>query len=315
MQTNVIHRNARLGTIKLLSSLFPDRFGQIGARRFVEPRAGVRAPAWPHAFDGFERRTLEVDGEKIPLWLRGEGPRVLLVHGWEADHYAMGGFVEPLLAQGYSIAALDLPAHGLASGRRAPLPLIARAIAAAGSEAGSLHSIIAHSVGGATTVLAMEEYGLQASCLVLIGAPQGARYQALAQGRAQGLSERALQSMARQIHQALGAPLERFRTDHGLSRLTTAVMLVHAEDDAVVPIDAAYNNAFACQAKTLWLKRGGHNRPLGDAQVIDDIGRFLRAPNRTSRIPATLRDHPELSAPAGRMQEPYSETNEGGVPC
>lgn len=285
MLTNMIRCKARLGTVRLLSHLFPSHFGRIGAKRFLEPRTAIRPQRWLHAFEGFERRTLEVQGEKVPLWLKGSGPRVLLVHGWETDHYAMGGFVEPLLAEGFSVAALDLPAHGLATGRRAPLPLLARAIAVAGAECGGLHAVISHSVGGATSVLATEEYGLRTARLVLIGAPQAARHQAIAQGRAQGLSARALKSMASQIHQALSAPLERFRTDRGLSQLDAAVMLVHAQDDAVVPIDAAHQNAAACQAQTLWLQSGGHNRPLGDPRVIQAVGEFLKAGNPRACFP------------------------------
>jgi len=311
----MIRHTARLGTVKLLSSLFPERFGRIGAKHFLEPRTGRRPQRWPQAFDGFERLTLDVQGERIPVWLKGDGPRVMLVHGWENDHDAMGGFVEPLLRQGYAIVALDLPAHGLATGRRAPLPLMAQAIAAAGTQCGPLHALIAHSVGGATSVLAMEEYGLQASRLVLIGAPQAARLQALSQGRAQGLSERALKRMAERIHLALGAPLERFRTDRGLSQLSAAVMLIHAEDDAVVPIASAHHNAAACQAKTLWLPNGGHNRPLGDPRVIQAVSSFLKIGKRRNRFPAGLRQHPGAPMPAHAQAVEAAQAATGGASC
>lgn len=292
MRSIPISRRARLGIIRLLSSLLPERFGKIGAKHFLQPRTLIRPQRWPHAFDGFERRSLDVAGENVPLWLKGEGATVLLVHGWETDHNAMGGFVQPLLALGYRVAALDLPAHGMATGRRAPLPLLAQAIAAAGAECTDVYAIIAHSVGGATSVLAMEDYGLATERLVLIGAPQAAQHQALDQGLSQGLSNRALKSMTKQIHHALGAPLERFRTDRGLSQLSTAVLVIHAEDDPVVPINAAHHNAAACRAKTLWLETGGHNRPLGEPRVIQSVANFLKAGQRRNRYPASPRRHP-----------------------
>lgn len=309
-----IRRTIGLGTVRMLSSVFPDRFARIGAKRFLEPRTLVRPQRWPQAFERFERRLVTVGDETVPLWIKGEGPRVLLVHGWESDHNAMGAFVEPLLSQGYSVAALDLPAHGLATGRRAPLLLLARAIARAGVECGELHAIIAHSVGGATSVLAMEAYGLQASRLVLIGAPQAARYQALSQGRAQGLSERSLTRMTRHIQQGLEAPLERFRTDLGLAQLDTAVMLVHAEDDAVVPIAAARSNAAACKAKTLWLDSGGHNRVLGEPRVLQAIASFLKTGSRRNRFPGALRRPPGASR-SDQLREASSSAPRGGASC
>lgn len=315
MQVDSIRRSVRLGTIRLMSNLFPEHFGAIGARHFLQPRPIRREVRWPQVFDGFERRTLDVQGEQIPLWVKGTGPRVLLVHGWESDHYSMGGFVEPLLAQGYGIATLDLPAHGLATGRRAPLPLMAKAIAAVGAEVGSLHAVIAHSIGGAMSVLAMEEYGLKAARLALIGAPQAARHQAFLQGRSSGLSERALGRMADQIQAALGAPLERFRTDRGLAGLGISIMLIHAEDDAVVSIEAARRNAAACQAKTLWLKQGGHNRPLGDPRVIQAITGFLKTGNRRNRHPAALRHHPGLQSQADDCTDRPVERSAGGSTC
>lgn len=315
MHSRMSHRRARLGAIRLLSRVFPGRFGKIGAKHFLEPRTLLRPQRWPQAFEGFQRATLEVAGEKVPLWFKGEGPTVLLVHGWESDHYAMGGFVEPLLSSGYRVATLDLPAHGLATGRRAPLPLIAQAIAAAGAACGPLHTIIAHSVGGATSVLGMEDYGLQAERLVLIGAPQAALHQALRQGRSQGLSDPALQSMSRQIHQALGAPLERFRTDKGLSQLRSAVLIVHAEDDAVVPIEAARHNAAACQAKTLWLETGGHNRPLGDPRVIQSVVSFLNTGRRPTRSPASLQGQTDAGPYSARQPDELVEPVMGGASC
>lgn len=293
-----LSRNARLGMVKTLSAVFPDYFGALGARQFVRPRQRPQPRHWHQAFDGFERLTESLGEQQIPLWTRGQGPVVLLVHGWETDHYAMGGFVQPLLDAGYQVAALDLPAHGLASGREGPLPLLAQAISRIGQRLGPLHAVIAHSVGGASSALALQAYSLEASRLVLIGAPHAVRYQAQAQARMQGLSQRAIKRMEQHMQQVLGAPLEQFEVPRALAGLKqTAVMLVHAKDDPVVPITAAQANAASCSAKTLWLENGGHNRPLGDQMVIRAVMSFLKTSPRRNRYPAGLRYH------AGQLHE------------
>ena len=45
-------------------------------------------------------------GRRIATWTWGAGPRILLVHGWGGRGGQMGAFVEPLVAQGFSVAVV-----------------------------------------------------------------------------------------------------------------------------------------------------------------------------------------------------------------
>jgi len=262
----------------VISALLPGYFGSLGARAFLTPRPNNSTRHWTEAFDDFERREISVDGHQVPFWVKGTGPLVLLVHGWERDHFAMGGFVAPLLGAGYRVAALDLPGHGEADGQSAPLPLLARSIAETASALEQPCTVIAHSIGAAMTALAAEAYGLEPDCAVLICAPRGAEDYALAQARRQGLSQRALQQMVSQITRALGEPLERYRVDHALQSMTTPILLVHAADDAIVPLSDAQENLSASSAHSLWLTSGGHNRILADSRMINDVLKWLNWP-------------------------------------
>ncbi|WP_157719211.1 alpha/beta hydrolase [Halopseudomonas salegens] len=261
-----------------ISALLPGYFGSLGARAFLKPRPNTSRRHWAEAFSGFERREISVDGLQVPFWVKGKGPLVLLVHGWERDHFAMGGFVAPLLDAGYRVAALDLPGHGEADGESAPLPLLARSITEIASALKQPCTVIAHSIGAAMTALATEAYGLKPDCVVLICAPRGAEDYALAQARRQGLSERALHQMVRQINQALGEPLERYRVDRALDSMTAPILLVHAADDAIVPLSDAQENLRASSAHSLWLSSGGHNRILADRLMIDNVLTWLNSP-------------------------------------
>lgn len=261
-----------------ISALLPRYFGSLGACAFLKPRPNTSRRHWAAAFEDFERREICVDGHQVPFWVRGAGPLVLLVHGWERDHFAMGGFVGPLLDAGYRVAALDLPGHGEADGESAPLPLLARSIAETAAALKQPCAVIAHSIGGAMTALAAEAYGLKPDCAVLICAPRGAEDYALAQARRQGLSRRALRQMVRQISRALGEPLEHYRVDRALNSMNAPILLVHAADDAIVPLSDAQDNLRASSAHSLWLSRGGHNRILADRQMIDGVVKWLNWP-------------------------------------
>lgn len=273
----------------MLSALLPNYFGAIGAQAFLRPRINTTTRHWEIAFVGFTRREVIINGHRVPFWLNGSGPMVLLVHGWERDHFAMGGLVPPLLEAGYQVAALDLPAHGDAEGRSAPLPLLAKAIVGVAEALDQPYTIIAHSIGAAMTALAMESYGLKPERGVFIGAPRTAKDYALAQAKHQGLSTRALVQMVKQISSQLGEPLERYRVDRALTDIGMPLLLVHAEDDTIVPIADAHANAHTSAARTLWLSSGGHNKILGDSAMITDILGWLNQ-NKQSRLVGSLQE-------------------------
>jgi len=278
MNSKRLGSNIRAGIIGSLSAVMPAYFGSIGAKAFLSPKRNSSTQHWKTAYDEATRREIGVEGRHVPFWIQGSGPLVLLVHGWERDHFAMGGFIRPLLDAGYTVAAVDLPAHGEADGARAPLPLLAKAIAEVVSALGQPCDIIAHSIGGAMTVLAMEAYGLKPDRAVLISAPRSAEDYAVAQGKLQGLGRRALQLMVEQISCDLGEPLERFRVDKALANLTVPVLLIHAEDDAIVPIQDAIENAKAGATHTSWIPAGGHNRILGNETLIKNAIQWLDSP-------------------------------------
>jgi len=62
-------------------------------------------------FEGFERRTVHVDGVAINAVTGGNGPPVLLLHGYPQT-LAMWGAIAPLIAQQYAVVATDLRGYG-----------------------------------------------------------------------------------------------------------------------------------------------------------------------------------------------------------
>lgn len=84
---------------------------------------------------GFEERWLDARRARIRYLRGGEGPPLLLVHGWTG---AASNFAElaPLLAARYRVLVPDLPGHGGSS----PLPAAPNVDALADS----LHAVVAH---------------------------------------------------------------------------------------------------------------------------------------------------------------------------
>src|SRR5688572_2988678 len=55
---------------------------------------------------------IRFDGGVLHGFAAGDGPTILLVHGWGERASAMGAFIAPLTSAGYRVVAIDLPGHG-----------------------------------------------------------------------------------------------------------------------------------------------------------------------------------------------------------
>jgi pimeloyl-ACP methyl ester carboxylesterase len=99
--------------------------------------------------------SLHVRGERVSGYTWGDGPPVLLVHGWGGHAAHMTAFVKPLTQAGFRAVALDMPGHGQSGGRLSSLVHFAAAIKAAGEHFGPLQGLIAHSLGAAGATAAM----------------------------------------------------------------------------------------------------------------------------------------------------------------
>ena len=62
-------------------------------------------------FPGFERKRIQVSGASINLVHGGEGPAVLLLHGYPQTH-CIWHKLAPRLAQNYTVVAADLRGYG-----------------------------------------------------------------------------------------------------------------------------------------------------------------------------------------------------------
>ena len=217
------------------------------------------------------RRAPHWGGERVEVaaWRWGEGPVVLLVHGWEGRGAQLGAFVEPLLAAGMSVVAFDAPAHGDSPGHRLFLSDMADCIGQLGEHLGRVHAVIAHSFGGAATLLAHRELGFDASRNVFLApAPlaseaigQFARTLALREGDVAALRERLAAESG--VHPSELA-LELLTTDRD-----AGLLVVHDSEDREVPISQAHALVDAWPGARLWTTRGlGHRRILRDPEVV-----------------------------------------------
>ena len=224
-----------------------------------------------------ERLTLRF-GLSALRW--GQGPTVLLMHGWEGRPTQFASLIEALVAAGYTAVALDGPAHGRSPGEEANVVLFARAMLEAAAELPSLRAVIGHSMGGASAMLAVQ-LGLRTETLVSIAAP--ARILGVLRGfaRYMRLPPRARSAFIRQVEKDVG--MRAATLDVAQYQLEMPGLIIHAEDDRFVPVkESELIHQAWFDSRLLRLSEGGHQRVLADPRVIDAVitlvtGRHLPA--------------------------------------
>ncbi len=94
---------------------------------FTPPRVPVRAEERA-VLTGGERFELAALGQRIVGRAWGEGPTLLLVHGWGGHSGQMTALVGPAVAAGLRAVAIDLPGHGESAGGMSSLVHFAAAL-------------------------------------------------------------------------------------------------------------------------------------------------------------------------------------------
>ena len=211
----------------------------------------------------------------IAAWTWGEGTPVLLVHGWGSRGARLGSFVAPLCAAGHSVVAFDAAGHGESDGRYSALPEFLFAIEAVSAARGPFAAIVAHSLGGAATTLAMARSVSAARVLFVAPSSDPASYPkrfAEMVGVRDGIRLR----MEERVVRRFGMPWSDFDVLRAARGQSAPLLVIHDETDLEVPwrdgaaIAAAWPGAR--RATTTGL---GHRRIVHDPDVVARGVEFL----------------------------------------
>lgn len=215
-------------------------------------------------------------GLRLRAWCWGEGPSILLAHGWGGRGGQLHAFVEPLLDEGYSVLAFDAPGHGQSEGHTASVPLFARAMLDLADLRGPFHAVIGHSFGGATTTYALS-HGLSASRAVLIAAPtspEGFYRDLLA---ALGFDANRQETCLRAMERDYGLHLAEIHGPTCAKAIRVPGLVIHDARDREVPFSHGEAYAAAWPDAHLIRTEGlGHRRILRDEGVLAHTTAFLR---------------------------------------
>jgi predicted alpha/beta hydrolase family esterase len=257
-----------------LEAVAPALAERVAERLFMTPPRHPQPAAERAALEGAEPFALDVGGTTVRGRRMGEGPAVLLVHGWGGRGGQLAAFAPPLVAAGCAALVFDAPGHGESGGRTADLPRVAGAIRAVAGRFGA-RAAVAHSFGAAALTLALHR-GLALDAAVLIGAPRTPRQFLDSFCAALGLGEAARDRVRRRVEQRVGIPVEDLEVPRLASPLEVPSLVVHDRADAEVPFaDGAAIAAAWTGARLLATDGLGHRRILRHPAVVGEVASFV----------------------------------------
>jgi pimeloyl-ACP methyl ester carboxylesterase len=216
-----------------------------------------------------------VAGRRVAAWRWGRGPAIALLHGWGGRAAQLTSFVEPLVARGFSVVALDAPGHGSSDRGRSSAPQFARALRAVADSVGGLHGVVAHSLGAAAVALALRD-GLRVARVVLLAAAAEPPLWVERFAVRFGLPPHVVAEMRRRSERRIGMSWRELNVPALARGFEAPLLLVHDRDDLEVPIGNAAAIADAWPRATLVETRGlGHNGLLRDPEVAARAAEFL----------------------------------------
>jgi len=274
------------------SRLAPGRTVAHAARIFQTPLPSSRARA-AHAVATMSarRESVVVKGDAIATYVWGDParqPYVLLAHGWSSMGLRWESWVPHLQARGWAVVAFDQPAHGQSEGTLCTLPDFVDTLAAIGEHYGDAEGVVAHSLGGAATTLALDD-GWTAKRVVLIAAAADPEAATRRFSRFVRLAEHLRPSLHDVLAARTGIAIGSLHIAHHAPQRTQPVLIFHDVSDRDVPVEEGelYARAWP-DARLIRTRSLGHRQIVDDAAVMASSIAFLAG--ETVHYPDTAKD-------------------------
>ena len=211
-------------------------------------------------------------------WSWGQGPAVILAHGWGGAAAQMAPLAVQIASLGFQAIAIDITGHGASPGDRTRWEWLIRDVALAAQTFGPLHAAVGHSAGGLAIMAARALKGLRAQRYACICAPSHPfppvrRIQELLNPRP-GVIARYQEYLASQFETDWAT----LRTGISYAGAGSELLLVYDQKDRFVPHGEGDRIKAVCpEVKLVKTRDFGHTRILGTPDLANLVGGFLKA--------------------------------------
>ena len=240
--------------------------------RFAEPK---RETHWREQAQQFQ---LPHKYGPLAMYSWGDGPAVLLVHGWNGRGTHMGGLAIALAKAGYRALAFDAPGHGRTPGNSSTLFRIMDAVNKIADEFGPLKGVVTHSFGAMVIARALRTQ-LIAERIVCINPAAQMDFLVESFSRTLAITPATRKVFLRKLQNHYGSDIgEQISAEANVAKLSIPALIIHDMDDSEVPWQQGQRLANAWpNARFLQTQGLGHTRSLRDQKTIRIAVAFIVA--------------------------------------
>ncbi len=252
---------------------------------FITPQVRSRKPL-PTIFERAETLNWVESGHHCNGWRwNASGKRkVLILHGFSSSARNFAHLVGSLVEKDVQVIAFDAPAHGDSEGKQIHSLRYRKFIQEIRQEWGPFDGYIAHSFGGLSLSLALEEQPPRPSDRVVLIAPATETRSALKQLQSTlQLSNRIMALIGEAIERRSGKSTDWFSVNRVVKNLSNPIFWIHDRNDDITPYaDIKPTQELAPDHVRFMITEGlGHRRIYREATVCQKIVDFLTSTDIT----------------------------------
>lgn len=209
-------------------------------------------------------------------WSWGEGPVVIISHGWSSRGSQMASLAMTVADAGFQAVAIDYTAHGDSAGKVVHFDNISKDLLVLSQQFDDVFALVGHSAGGVMAIAA-REMGFVAQRYVVIGAPV-APYPALAAIRKLLKASDAVIEKCKLVFAAhMGVTWEELERGRAFYNGDGPLLLIYDTDDEEVPVEQGEKIQGLWKNSSLVITEGlGHRRLMWDTKVTQEVVSFLK---------------------------------------
>lgn len=236
-----------------------------------------------HVLQRAEKFSVQVRQHDIQCYSWGDGPVVLMVHGWAGRASQFRYFIEHFVASGYRVVSFDSLGHGFTKGKQTTIIDFKDAILKIEKQVGIIDALIGHSLGGGACLFALSE-GLNVNTVITIATPTLGDEIIDEFANRIGASAKAKSFLKKSIYARLNKTFDEFMSIHFIPQIKRPLdfLVLHDEHDREASLKNAEEIVETYPQATFIKTSGlGHVRILKDERIMLRCREFIQEKSST----------------------------------